>query len=411
MVVFFLAGSSAPTPLYALYQAEWGFSPIVTAVVFGVYAIAVLVALLLVGSLSDYIGRRPVLFTSAVVQAATMVLFANTNGVAELAAARIVQGLATGAAVSAVGAGLIDIDRVRGTIANAIAPMTGTAVGALGSALLVRYLPAPTHLVYYVLAVLFIIQAVGVVFMAETVTPKAGALASLRIDVDLPPDVRGAFLRVAPALIAVWALAGFYASLGPALVHGVVGSSAVVLGGSALFVLAGSAALTVPTLRSAAPRRTMRLGTCLLIGGVAITLAGVAALSSVIFFIGTAVAGAGFGAGFQGGIRTVLPLAKPDERSGVLSVLYLVSYLGLGVPSVAAGVLVAHGERVATAATQYGVVVMALAGLALAGTFARAAAPTRPNATTAAERGVPNARSVVGVDVCADALCGSAEAH
>src|ERR1700754_565625 len=81
IVVFFLAGSSAPTPLYAVYQAEWGFSPITTTIVFGVYALAVLAALLTVGSLSDHIGRRPVLLAALALQAAVMVVFATAEGV------------------------------------------------------------------------------------------------------------------------------------------------------------------------------------------------------------------------------------------------------------------------------------------------------------------------------------------
>jgi len=59
MLLMLLASSSAPTPLYATYQAEWGFSAITITVIFGVYAIAVLLALLVFGSLSDHIGRRP----------------------------------------------------------------------------------------------------------------------------------------------------------------------------------------------------------------------------------------------------------------------------------------------------------------------------------------------------------------
>src|SRR4249919_758365 len=75
IVVFFLAGSSAPTPLYSTYAAEWGFSSITTTVVFGVYALAVLAALLVFGSLSDHIGRRPVLLTAIGVQVAAMLVF------------------------------------------------------------------------------------------------------------------------------------------------------------------------------------------------------------------------------------------------------------------------------------------------------------------------------------------------
>src|SRR5215471_14596633 len=110
VVVSFLAGSIAPTPLYATYQAAWGFSPITTTVIFGIYAIAVLVALLTVGSLSDYVGRRPVLIGATLLQAGIMLVFTSAHDMTDLVIARIVQGLATGAAIAAVGAGLLDVD-------------------------------------------------------------------------------------------------------------------------------------------------------------------------------------------------------------------------------------------------------------------------------------------------------------
>jgi len=117
IIVSFLAGSIAPTPLYGVYQAAWGFSPITITVVFGIYAVAVLCALLTAGALSDHVGRRPVLLAATVTQAVTMLLFATAGGVPALVVARIVQGLATGAAMGAVGAGLLDIDRQKGTVA------------------------------------------------------------------------------------------------------------------------------------------------------------------------------------------------------------------------------------------------------------------------------------------------------
>ena len=63
------------------------------------------------------------------------------------------KGLAAGAATGAIGAALLDINRTRGTLANSTAPGIGTGIGALLSALFIRYLPAPTRLVYLVLLV------------------------------------------------------------------------------------------------------------------------------------------------------------------------------------------------------------------------------------------------------------------
>src|SRR5580700_4258261 len=84
LIVALLAASAAPTPLYAIYQARWHFTPITTTVVFGVYAVAVLASLLTLGKLSDHVGRRPVLLAALAVQAASLLVFTTAGGVPEL---------------------------------------------------------------------------------------------------------------------------------------------------------------------------------------------------------------------------------------------------------------------------------------------------------------------------------------
>jgi len=247
---------------------------------------------------------------------------------------------------------------------------------------MVQYLPAPTHLVYLVFFVVFLLQVLGVALMPETVTPRPGALASMRPHLRLPPVVRRPFLLAAPVLIAAWALAGFYGSLGPALVRRIVGAGArghsAALGGLTLFVLAGSGALTVLTMRKRSGAEFTIFGATVLLVGVGLTLVAASRASAPLFFVGAVLAGMGFGAGFQGAIRTVLPLTEPHERAGVLSVLYVVSYLAMGVPAVAAGFRVVHGGGLPRTARDYGVAVMILAALALVGALARR--PPTPNA-------------------------------
>ncbi|MEA2171666.1 MAG: hypothetical protein QOF76_4966 [Solirubrobacteraceae bacterium] len=370
ILLLLLASSAAPTPLYATYQAEWGFSPITVTVIFGVYAVAVLAALLVFGRLSDHVGRRPVLLVALVVQAATMLLFALANGVPELVVARIIQGLATGSAVAAIGAGLVDLHQTRGAIANAVGAMAGTATGALGSALLVDLMPAPTQLVYLILLAAFLVQAAGVLRMPETSARIPGARASLRPRVAVPHAARGALGVAAPALIAVWALAGFYGSLGPALAHLVAGSDSTILGGGSLFVLAAAGALSTLLLRDVSAHRLALAGNLMLATGVATTLAAVSAHSIVLFFAGTAISGVGFGGGFQGALRTVVPLAGPTGRAGLISVVYTISYLAMGLPAIIAGALVVN-SNVPQTAREFGAVVIALAAAAFAGTILR----------------------------------------
>jgi len=332
-------------------------------------------------SASSFWGRIAIplfaVLVALALQVIAMLIFTTAGGVAGLFIARIVQGLSTGAAVGAVGAGMLDLNKAKGTITNAVAPIMGTATGGILSGLIVSYLPAPVHLVYLVLLGIFILQGIGVMLMPETSAAKAGALASLRPQFGVPSAARRAVLLAIPVLVAVWSLGGFYASIGPAVVRTVVGSNSLLLGGFALFVLAGSGGVAVLLLRNTAPRTVMALGTAALIVGVGVTLLAISYTSTAAFFVGTVIGGAGFGAGFQGAIRTAIPLAAPHERSGLLSTLYVVSYLALGLPAVVGGFLVVHGGGLLPTAREYGIAVMVLAAIALLG-LARPARRTFP---------------------------------
>jgi hypothetical protein len=283
-----------------------------------------------------------------------------------LLSARVVQGLSTGAALGAIGAAMLDMDRELGTFANAVAPGMGSASGAILSALAVRFLPDPTHLIYLALIGVLALQATAIAAMRETVSRAPGALASLRPEITLPRALRAPVLTAVPVLFAVWALAGLYGALGPALVHALTGSGEVVLGALSLFVLAASAVIAIIVLRRAPARTVMLSGIVALITGVTVTVMAVGLGSAAVFFAGSAIAGAGFGCGFQGGIRMVVPLAAAHERAGLISLLYVVSYLGLGVPAVLAGFGAVHDGLINTA-RYYGAAVIALAALALFG--------------------------------------------
>ncbi len=376
MLVLFLAASMAPTPLYASYQAQWGFTPTVTTEIFAVYALAVLATLLTVGALSDYVGRRPVLIGAVLAQVAALVVFLTASGVASLMIARVLQGVAAGAALGALGAGLLDLDKVKGTFANGVGAMAGTAVGALIAGFFVQLLPAPTHLIYVLLLAIVLVQGVGVWLMKETAPPRPGAVASLRPRLGVPSNARTAFFIGVPVFIATWSLTGLYGSLGPALTRQVAGSDSAILGGLSLFILAGAGSITVLVTRNGHAGRLQACGAFALIAGIAITEVALVASSVVVYFLGTAIAGVGFGTAFQGALRTILPLAAMHERAGLLSTIFVVCYLSMGIPAVIAGVLVTRGDLITTA-HQYGYVVIALASVPLVAMLARSTAARR----------------------------------
>lgn len=369
ITVSFLAASAAPTPLYGAYQHEWGFSDLTITVIFGVYALAFLGALLTLGRLSDHIGRRPILFAGIAGQLVALAIFIDAHSLLALLVARIVQGLAAGTAIGAIGAGMLDIDPVRGAVANATAPGLGTGTGVLLSSFAVQWLPAPTRLVYLVIAGVLVVQGVGVSLLPETSPQVAGAWRSVIPQIELPTQTRQPMMAAAPVLFAVWALAGFYGSLGPSLADHLAGSASVVEGGLGLGLLALIAAVTTYVLRATPASQVMMIGTSTLIAGVSVVLLSLWMDSAALFFAGTALAGIGFGAGFQGGMRLVAPLAHPDQRAGVLSTLFIVSYVGLGVPAVLAGLAVVHGGGLIITSYEYGLGVIVLGVVATINLF------------------------------------------
>ena len=366
IMVGYLAASSAPSPLYALYRHAWGFSALTLTVVFASYAITLLAALLVFGTLSDHRGRREVVLIAMLLEIGSLLLFWSADSVGMLLAARSLQGVATGIATGVLSAALIDIDRGRGALVNSVAPMIGMAVGALGSSLLVEYAPAPTRLVYEVLLGIFALQTVLALRLPETVlVRKPEVWRSLRPRIAIPPQARATLLQMLPVNTAAWALGGFYLSLGPTLARTVTGNDAPTTGGAAILALVLSAAFAILFVRDVAPRRTLLGGAVVLAVGLALTLVAIDRAASVLFFLGTAIAGVGFGTGFNGALRSLVSLALPEQRGGLMSGFYVLSYLAFSLPAIAAGFAVGIFGLHATALA-FGAALMALTLLALA---------------------------------------------
>jgi MFS family permease len=358
----FFGASSAPTPLYRLYQEVWGFSSGMLTLVFGIYAFSLLLALLTTGSLSDHIGRRPVIVGGLALEVVAMLIFADAGSVHMLILARVLQGFATGAATSALGAAILDASRTRGPLVNTLSPLFGMGAGALGTSLLVQYAPSPMRLVYLLLLVVFVLQAVGVSLLPETVSRRPGTLASLVPRVRIPRAARGAMLRIAPVNVAVWALGGFYLSLGPTLARAVTGTDDVTTGGWVVFALTGGGIVAVLLLRALSASRLLLTGAGVLAAGLMVTLAGAHAGNAAIFFVGTVFAGMGFGSAFQGALRSVLPLAEAHERAGLMAALYVLSYLAFSVPAIIAGTM-AHVVGLRLTTDVYGLTLVVLAAV------------------------------------------------
>ncbi len=342
VLVLSLFAATAPSPLYRVYQDQLRFSVLTLTAIFAVYSIAVLAALLVFGSVSDYVGRRPVIVVALALNMGGCVLFLEAHSVGLLVAARLLQGASVGAGIGALGAAMIDLQpsgSSLASVATSAGNFVGQGMGALCTSLLAQYGPVPTELIWWLLLGGFAVAIAGIIAMPEPGGRRRGALASLRPRVGVPPQARVAFLLATPCLIAAWALCGFYFSLGPSLAVKVIGSSNLVWGGLVIFLLAGVAAVAAVAVAGAGvPAGTAMLAGCLtLFAGVAMTFAAITAGTGPVFLAGTAVAGIGFGLAFLGAFEMVTALAPPAERAGLVAAVFIVNFVAFSIPAVIAG--------------------------------------------------------------------------
>ncbi|MFB9235820.1 MFS transporter [Plantactinospora siamensis] len=390
------AAGSAPSPLFPIFQHQWGFAPGMLTVAFAVYALALLATLLVAGSLSDHLGRRPVLVAALLLQAVAMVMFLLADGVGWIVMARVVQGVATGAASGALTAAVTEAAppayRRFGTLVGGLAPLAGLAVGALATGFVVRFTGRPTEIVFAGLAAFFVLAAGIVLAVPETVRRRPGAWRSLSPRLSVPPRASREFATSLPIAIANWALGGLYLALVPTLVRSTFGVDSGLVSGFAIATLAGVGALASVALGGLHPRRTTVIGaTAVGVGGV-VLLGAVWSGSLALLFAGTAVAGVGFGAAFTGTLRLLAPLAEPHERAEFFAACFMVNYLAFGLPTIVAGQLIAPlGLRATVLGYVVVVIALELAGLVGQSALARSA---RTGAAPATTCGRPRALAV-----------------
>jgi hypothetical protein len=368
--ITFSASGAAPTPLYHEYQEHFGLTAFMITIIFAAYVLCLLLALLTVGSLSDYIGRRPAILAALTVNVLAMILFMIANSATALIVARAMQGFANGLAVTTLAATILDTDKERAPLLNSFTAFAGLSAGTLGAGALVTFAPAPEQFVYVVLLVLCVIEATILWFMPETATTKPGALASLRPRVHVPRVARATFATVTPVNVASWSLGGFYFSLMPAVVRAATGTTLPIVGGLVVATLTFSGAVAVVALRHLAPEKMFLLGIVTLAFGVLTTLAGVQFQNVGVMLFGTIVGGTGFGTVYSGTLRSVLPYAQPGERAGLLAAYFVEGYLSFSLPALAAGFL-APVVGLTLTAEVYGIGVILLAVTSLAITLFR----------------------------------------
>src|SRR5689334_21992232 len=337
-----LFASVTPSPLYRTYSVLWHFSPLTLTLIYATYAFGVLTSLLLAGGVSDEVGRRPVLLVALATLMASSVLFMVAGSAAWLFVARSLQGLATGAALSAASAALLDLHPNRDPagvgLTTAVGAASGIGLGVLVSSSLVQLGTLPP---YVVLLVLFALAFAGAYWMPEPVE-KRGRFRLTAERPSVPAVVRRPFFLAALAVLSSWSIGGLFFSLGPQLAAHLFNSSNVIVSGSGIVALAGAAVVAQLLTGRSAPWIGAGVGSIALAAGMVLIVFAAARDSSAAYLAGSILGGAGFGAAFLGGLRTLAAAIPQQHRAAVMSAFYVAASTSLSLPAVLAGIVVAH---------------------------------------------------------------------
>lgn len=342
-----MAYSTAPTPLWSLYQERDGFSTFAITIAFAAYAVGVIISLFLAGHLGDTLGRRRILLPAIGLEIVSAVIFITFPELPGLIVARVVSGLGIGMLTATVTAHILDLhltarpgaDPARGQIVAGVANLGGFGVGALLSGVLARWAAGPLVTPYVVFIVLLALALVGVALVPETASRPAIRPPYRPQRVRVPRESRARFFLAGGTAFAAFSVLGLFTSLAPVVVAGQLHITSRAVAGLVVFATFAAAALSQLAVRPLAVRAQVLLGAVLLSGGIAILAITVtASLGLWAFVVGGIVAGAGAGVVFKAALAVAGALAPASNRGEVLAGIFLLGYLGLTVPVVGIGV-------------------------------------------------------------------------
>jgi MFS family permease len=337
--VVLLAGTNLASPLYPEYERVFSFSPLVVTLVFSAYVGTLIPSLLLAGSLSDAVGRRRVLLPAVGAALLGAALFSLADGTAWLFAARAVQGVAVGAASGALTATLVELEprgsRPRAAMVSALALFAGVGAGPLLAGGLAQYAPAPRVLPFIVEIALLVVAAVAITRLRDA-TPRAHWRPQRP---EVPPAIRARFLDAGMLGFLAGSVTGLFLTLVPSYLLELTESTNLALAGGVVAIMFAASAATQRFSYGRSPETLQFSGVGLILAGfLLLILAGIAG-SLAFLLAATLVAGIGQGLAFLAAVTTANQIAPADQRAGVLSSFYVVTYLGTGLPVIGAGLL------------------------------------------------------------------------
>lgn len=377
MAVFAAVGSTIP--LFNIYRAEDGFTNADISLTVVAYSAATLTTLLVLGRLSNHVGRRPISIASLGLLLLGCLVLLSVHDVGTLIAGRLLMGLGAGLASSSLTSYIVDAAPARparlASVASSQAVMLGLAVGAITPGALVQFGLWTRDLIYLVVIGLLLLSIALIAVSPETATPTPGAWQSLLPRVRVPAQVRHLLLAAGWVFLTTWATGAFYQAFVPALVEDQLQTSSPVILGLAFAAYMGPSVLGAPLAGRFSPAAAQRLGMVAFLAGMIGIITALATGELALFIVSTIVAGASQGVAISAATRGLLHGSTPADRAPIFSVIYLLCYSGATIPALIAGKL-SNTFSLPQIALGYGS--LALIGTVVTGIAARNPNPARP---------------------------------
>jgi MFS family permease len=349
-------GANQFSPLLLAYQIHRGVSETTADALFGVYALGLIPALLIVGPISDRRGRRASVIGAGLVSLlASLALIAGNHALGLLYLGRFLAGVASGAAFAAGTAWVKELSgpphdagagEQAGARRSAIALSAGFGLGPLVAGLIAQWAPDALTAAYLPHLVVMTVALVAVLSAPETVGEADGGRRP-----SVPASVRHMRFRLIVAPIAPWVFLA--PSVSFAVLPGLVAHSTAGFRVGFAALIAGIT-LGVGILIQPVARRLDRTA------GVRGIVTGLAAITAALLLGALAARGrqwplvvpagilfgAGYGLCLVSGLLEVQRLAPPAELASITAIFYALTYLGFAAPLV-----LAELERFAAAAS------------------------------------------------------------
>lgn len=329
-------GANQFAAMLLVYREEDGFSGEAVTALFGAYAVGLIPALLIVGPLSDRIGRRvvmrPVLVLSVI---ATLVLIVSGDQLWLLLVGRLLAGVASGAAFAPGTAWIKEMSAgsPAGTGARraTLALSAGFGSGPLVAGIVAQWLPAPTVLPYVPhLALMVLILAIA---WGAPELPVAGPSGASRRRAELMAAIRSRPFVLGIALSAPWVFGSACTSFATIPTFVDIGVAPIAVTGSLAGLTLWTGVAVQPFGRRLGdPRRIIAIGLASVALGLLTGLLLASTGAAWLVVPAALLLGTAYGLILVGGLTTIESLAHPDDLGTLNAVFYSLTYLGFAAP-------------------------------------------------------------------------------